>query len=170
MEEISASYLAAGNDFKYLWRLSATRIPISLSGGDLLRCILDVNGVAEEWLIVTSNERIPTCHDVTAVGLKLRPQSAMKVQLAMKVSLKDTKEPESYLFSTLRLPKATSLPFHLHSRFAISSNRQSIVFDPADSRNDRDSKTSFNVWILEKIVPTLYLSALEYLLHSCEDS
>ena len=94
----------------------------------------------------------------------------MKVQLAIKVTLKGTKEPESYLFSTLRLPKATSLPFHIHSRFAISSNRQSIVFDPADGRNTRDSKTSFNVWILEQIVPPLYLSALEYLLHSSINS
>ena len=94
----------------------------------------------------------------------------MKVQLAIKITLKGTKEPESYLFSTLRLPKATSLPFHIHSRFAISSNRQSIVFDPADGRNNRDSKTSFNVWILEQIVPPLYLSALEYLLHSSSNS
>jgi len=94
----------------------------------------------------------------------------MKVQLAIRVTLKDKKEPESYLFSTLRLPKSTSLPFHLHSRFAISSNRQSIVFDPADSHNNRDSKTSFNVWILENIVPPLYLSALEYLLQSFGDS
>jgi len=94
----------------------------------------------------------------------------MKVQLAIKVILKDTKEPESYLFSTLRLPKSTSLPFHLHSRFAISSNRQSIVFDPVDSRNNRDSKTSFNVWILEQLVPPLYLSALEHILHLYSDS
>ena len=111
----------------------------------------------------------------------------MKVQLAIKVtpqlkhvepqlyfgfSLQEPKyvEPQSYLFSTLRLPKATSLPFHLHSRFAISSNRQSIVFAPADSRNNRDSKTLFNVWILEEIVPHLYISALEYLLHSSSAS
>jgi hypothetical protein len=44
------------------------------------------------------------------------------------------------------------------------------VFDPADGRNNRDSKTSFNVWILEQIVPSLYLSALEYLLHSSINS
>jgi len=93
----------------------------------------------------------------------------MKVQLAIRITPSDVQEPESYLFSTFRLPKTTSLPFHLHSRFAISSNRQSIVFDPADSRNNRDSKTSFNVWILEQIVPPLYLSALEYLLHSFSD-
>jgi len=94
----------------------------------------------------------------------------MKVQLAIRITPSDVQEPESYLFSTFRLPKTTSLPFHLHSRFAISSNRQSIVFDPADSRNNRDSKTSFNVWILEQIVPPLYISALEYLLHLFGDS
>ena len=171
LEKISASYLAAGSDFKYLWCLSATRNPISSPRNDLSQCILDVNGAKEDWLIATSNETpIPTCHDITAVGLKLRPQSAMKVQLAIRVTPSDVQEPESYLFSTLRLPKTTSLPFHLHSRFAISSNRQSIVFDPADSRNNRDSKTSFNVWILEQIVPPLYFSALEYLLHSFSDS
>ena len=171
LEKISASYLTAGSDFTYLWCLSATRSPISSPRNDLSRCILDVNGAEEEWLIATANETtIPTCHDMTAVGLKLRPQSTMKVQLAIRVTLKDRKEPESFLFSTLRLPKSTSLPFHLHSRFAISSNRQSIVFDPADSHNYRDSKTSFNVWILENIVPPLYLSALEYLLHSFGDA
>jgi hypothetical protein len=171
LEKISAGYLAAGNDFKHFWCLSAARSPISSPRNDLSRCIIDADGAKEEWLIATSNEvTIPTCHDMTAVGLKLRPQSTMKVQLAIRVTLKDKKEPESYLFSTLRLPKSTSLPFHLHSRFAISSNRQSIVFDPADSHNNRDSKTSFNVWILENIVPPLYLSALEYLLQSFGDS
>lgn len=150
--------------------MSAAKIPISLRS-DFSRCTLDINGVEEEWLIATSNETpIPTCHDMTAVELKLRPQSAMKVQLAIQVTLKDAKEPESYLFSTLRLPKTTSLPFHLHCRFAISSNRQSIVFDPVDSRNNRDSKTSFNVWILEQLVPPLYLAALEHLLHLSSDS
>ena len=94
----------------------------------------------------------------------------MKVQLAIQVTMNDAKEPESFLFSTLRLPKATSLPFHLHSRFAISSNRQSIVLDHVDSRNNRDPKTSFNVWILEQLVSPLYLSALEYLLHFSSDS
>ncbi|KIM49917.1 hypothetical protein M413DRAFT_439046 [Hebeloma cylindrosporum] len=170
LEKISALYLAAAKAPNPLWRLTATRNPIP-SANNLSQCILGINRVEEEWLIATSNEtRIPNCHDVTARGLKLQTQSAMKVQLAIRVTLKDTKEPQSYLFSTLRLPKSTSLPFHLHSRFAISSNRQSIVFDPADSFNNRDSKTSFNVWILEEIVPPLYLSALEYLLRSLSDS
>ena len=171
LEKISASYLATGTHFECLWCLSATRLSISPPWSYLSRCILDIDGVEEDWLIATSNETpIPICHEVTAAGLKLQPQSPMKVQLAIQVTLEDAKEPESYLFSTLRLPKSTSLPFHLHSRFAISSNRQSIVFDPADSRNNRDSKTSFNIWILEQIVPPLYLFALEYLLRIVGDS
>ena len=36
--------------------------------------------VEEDWLVATSNKIIPTLHSATAAGLKLRPQSEMKVQ------------------------------------------------------------------------------------------
>jgi len=91
----------------------------------------------------------------------------MVVKLAINVQ-QSRDEIDARLFSTLPLPKATSLPFHLHARFAISSNRQSIVFDSPDQRLERDPKSAYNAWILQKVVPPLYLATLEVVIDSCQ--
>ncbi|KAF8963747.1 hypothetical protein BDZ97DRAFT_1919523 [Flammula alnicola] len=39
-----------------------------------------------------------------------------------------------------------------------------MVFYPADSHNKQDPKTAFNSWIVEVVVPPLYLSSLEHLI------
>lgn len=91
----------------------------------------------------------------------------MIIQLAVRFepSRTSTEDPTSYLFSTFQLPKKVSLPFHANARFAISSNRQDVVFYPADSHNQIDPKTAFNTWIMEGLFPPLYLACLSYRVH-----
>ena len=114
----------------------------------------------ERWLISSSGDTvIPEIHETTARALKLANETTV-VKLAINVQPSEGKI-DARLFSTLPLPMATSLPFHLHARFAVSSNRQSIVFDSPDQRLERDAKSAYNSWILQNVVPSLYLATLE---------
>jgi hypothetical protein len=152
-----------------LWSFSAGRgAPAPLSSGHSCHSlqITSEKGDQTLWMISTSKEiAIPTVHDTTAAGLKLTNKKLV-VQLAIRLN-SELKE-KSWLFSTLRLPRVTSLPFHLNARFAISSNRQSIVFDSPDSSKARDPKSDFNGWILTSVVPPLYLASLAFLVQQQE--
>jgi hypothetical protein len=121
--------------------------------------------VFQKWIVSTCSADIPDEHANTAATLKLK--SNMTVQIALDpLKGRANEESKSYLFSTLRLPKPNCLPFHLHARFAISSNRQSLIFTSGGSHNYvYDPKTAFNAWILGDLVPSLYLTSLEYLKH-----
>jgi hypothetical protein len=137
----------------------------------LLRVAIQVQEMApivQWWIVSTCHAVIPDEHANTAANLKLLPNSNMTVRIALDpfkaISTED--DSKSYLFSTLRLPKSNLLPFHLHARFAISSNRQTLIFTSGDSKNYADDpKTAFNAWILGDLVPSLYLTSLEYLKH-----
>lgn len=119
----------------------------------------------ETWLISSSEGiPIPEIHKATATGLKLTDANLI-VQLGIRLEPNLNETPKSWLFSSLRLPRTTSLPFHLSTRFAISSNRQSIVFDSPDSRRARDPKSDFNAWILAEVVPPLYMASLTFIIN-----
>lgn len=162
---ISAKICTDSNNLLSIWSFSANRGTQSpLPSGFSYHSLQVTSGKQDvaRWMIATSRgNAIPAVHDSTAAGLKLTKDNLV-VQLAM--SLNPKLKSKSWLFSTLRLPRATSLPFHLNARFAISSNRQSIVFDSPDSCNARDPKSDFNAWILSEIVPPLYLSTLAHLI------
>ena len=150
-----------------IWSLSATRTVSSpLDNGasyHFLELIRDQTHQPEKWIISTSaKNKIPEIHKATATGLKLT-QSNLIVELAISLRPKIGLQSSSF-FSTLRLPRTTSFPFHLNARFAISSNRQSIVSDSPDSRKARDPKADYNAWILSDVVPPLYLDTLTFLI------
>ena len=128
--------------------------------------------IVQKWIVSTCHASIPDEHINTAANLKLLPNSKMTVQIAIdpfkgKIDAEDSK---SYLFSTLRLPKSNFLPFHLHARFAISSNRQTLIFTSGGKDCAGDPKTAFNAWILNDLVPSLYLASLEYFKHCSSDN
>ena len=123
--------------------------------------------ISQKWIVSTCHAVIPVQHQNTAANLKLPPNSKMTVQIALDPRKGEINEDSrSNLFSTLRLPKPNFLPFHIDARFAISSNRQSLIFTAGGSQNYVDDpKTVFNAWILGVVVPPLYLTSLEYLKH-----
>ncbi|KAF8912158.1 hypothetical protein CPB84DRAFT_758744 [Gymnopilus junonius] len=170
MKRISATEITAGRSYR-LWVTSAKRSSVHALGENFSLFTLQVKPDdalknEEVWFVTTSETtEIPNEHEVTAVELKLQPQSKMKVQLAINPEYFGDKPLETYPFSTMALPRSISLPFHLNARFAISSNRQGLVLNSADSQNKYDRKTSFNTWILAVIIPPLYLASLEYLVH-----
>ncbi|KAF8817051.1 hypothetical protein BYT27DRAFT_7229032 [Phlegmacium glaucopus] len=148
-EERSTTFLSAVN----YWSMSSTRSERRPLGDRYTRHKVSLNievrekiPVLQEWIVSTCHADIPKEHATTAANLKLPPKSNMTVQIALKpLNGPDNEDSVSYLFSTLRLPKRNLLPFHLHARFAISSNRQNLIFSPGYNSNYADDpKTAFN--------------------------
>ncbi len=174
LEKVSARIRADEIGERYVWSFSACRRDPQLLGVGISCQLLELNSARgqldETWMVATSEDtRIPENHKATAVGLKLT-KANLVVQLAIRLKPVIGDQMKFWLFSTLRLPRATSFPFHLNARFAISSNRQSIVFDSPDSQETRDPKSDFNAWILTEVVPTLYLSSLTHVIGHKIDS
>ena len=161
------------------WSVSSTksgRFPLGdhYSRHEVIVALRDreITPIVQKWIVSTCHASIPNEHANTAANLKL-PNSKITVQIALDPlkGITDTEDSKSHLFSTLRLPKSNFLPFHLHARFAISSNRQTLIFTPGDSKDYAgDPKTAFNAWILNDLVPSLYLTSLEYFKHCSSDN
>ena len=177
LEKISARVRADQYETaeRYIWSFSACRcVPQSLGGHGLSYRLLEITSARgrldETWMVATSEgSRIPENHKTTAMGLKLI-KASLVVQLAIRLKPVTSDQMKFYLFSTLRLPSVTSFPFHLNARFAISSNRQGIVFDSPDKHKTRDPKSDFNAWILTEVVPPLYLSSLTHVIQHRTES
>jgi hypothetical protein len=176
LEEVSAREYTPSHRSIDIWSMSSTRSERLPLGDHYTRHEVSVTVRAREWapifqkwIVSPCQAAIPGEHDNTAANLKLLPNSKMTVQIALdplKIKNRDEEDLKSYLFSTLRLPKSNFLPFHLHARFAISSNRQTLIFTSGGSKNYKDDpKSAFNAWILGDLVPSLYLTSLEYIKH-----
>ena len=176
LEEISALEYTTSHRPIDFWSMSSTRSERFPLSDHYTRHEVSVTvrardwaPIFQKWIVSTCQAAIPEEHANTAANLKLLPNSKMTVQIALdplRGKNRDEEDSTSYLFSTLRLPKSNFLPFHLHARFAISSNRQTLIFTSGGSKNYKDDpKTAFNAWILGDLVPSLYLTSLEYIKH-----
>lgn len=67
-------------------------------------------------------------------------------------------------FSTLPLSSPTTLPMHVMASFKLSSDRRQIRHD-----NYEKLETRYNTWLLEELIPPLYLFFLEHLLSSGDE-
>jgi len=165
LEKITGRIRTDQNEEQFLWSFLGRHHSSQALGPGLSYHLLQITSgdLDETWMISTSKgTQIPDLHKTTAAGLKLT--GTLVVQLAIRLKPDLNESSKSWLFSSLRLPRTNSLPFHLSARFAISSNRQSIVFDSPDSQNARDPKSNFNAWILAEVVPPLYLASLTFII------
>ncbi|TFK63720.1 hypothetical protein BDN72DRAFT_847315 [Pluteus cervinus] len=118
---------------------------------------------SERWIITTSacpRSRTPVQFQDILQDLKIRqPDDLLNIQTAFPLF----QYLDLYLFSTLRLPRAISLPFHLQAPFAIPSSRRHIHFDSRDATGGDTLPTEYNTWLLQELLPKHYLSSLEFL-------
>ncbi|KAH9483420.1 Sacsin [Psilocybe cubensis] len=176
LQSIAAFEATYGNIRACFWECSTRRDPGQLVGNINIQNMqlslgrnhaIPAGETPENWVIATSDTgEVPQQHLKTAAAMKMDPCN-VKVQLAVCVA-KVEQDPnfEGYTFSTVPLPKSTSLPFHLNARFAISSNRQNLVINSADGQDQKDSHTSFNTWILDYLIAPLYLKTLAYVIQN----
>ncbi|KAJ7578054.1 hypothetical protein C8J56DRAFT_1031317 [Mycena floridula] len=155
-----------------LWSVSASRSTESASDSQRFyhhRITLTIDQPlrqaqkrTESWIITKSLTAVtfapPEC---TAVlhDLKLKaPDAKLVVRLALPAPLSQSGREHSHLFSSLRLPaEETSLPVHIDAQFALAQDRRNIRFEPADPRGNRVPEAAYNLWILQEVVPPLYL-------------
>ena len=173
LKAISAEYRSTQSPSSdVLWSVSAERTAVesSTDGFNHHKLCLsrrDGDGLVakEKWLITghaTPLASVPNEHSGvldrhrftrTCVGI------TVKLALCLDHASGHSKQ-EHFLFSTLRLPVATSLPIHLHAQFSLASDRRTIRFDPPDGLGNRVPESAYNAWILSEIVPPLYMFTL----------
>ncbi|TFK62955.1 hypothetical protein BDN72DRAFT_803733 [Pluteus cervinus] len=118
---------------------------------------------SEHWIITTStypSSCAPVRFQPILWDLKIRqPDDPIIIQTASPLFTYS----DFYLFSTLRLPQAIGLPFHLQAPFAIPSSRRHIHFDSRDATGGTTLPTEYNTWVLQELVSKHYLPSLEAL-------
>ncbi|KAF9523036.1 hypothetical protein CPB83DRAFT_863634 [Crepidotus variabilis] len=80
--------------------------------------------------------------------------------LAARCDRASPENPSFQFFSTLPLPATTTLPMHVMASFQLSSDRRQIRCDYNNLQSE------FNIWLLNDVIPSLYLQFMEYLLSS----
>ncbi|KAF9035263.1 hypothetical protein BJ165DRAFT_1511055 [Panaeolus papilionaceus] len=108
------------------------------------------------WRVVSSTvsrDQIPSL--VPPISSRIRDPVA---GFAARLHGEHTGQSKHNFFSTLPLQITTLLPVHVMASFILSSDRRNIRLDEYDN-----SETSYNRWLLEVVLPPLYLFLLERL-------
>ncbi|KAJ7172033.1 hypothetical protein C8R46DRAFT_1084593 [Mycena filopes] len=175
LQHISAAQQPPMGSRSPLWEIVADRVPledhgivsVKASGRDRLAS-------SQRWLVsksATPFSDVPPEHTGVFGEMRLHESKiGLVVQVALllddkleKESEEGTTVPTDYsLFSTLRLPVQTTLPAHISAQFAISSDRRHIRFEPPDISGNRIPQAGFNGWILDTLVPRLYISTIHH--------
>ncbi|KAG9011147.1 hypothetical protein FRB94_009073 [Tulasnella sp. JGI-2019a] len=119
----------------------------------------------QEWLthaLKTDYNSVPKDFNDLIVRHRLPPPS---IGLAMALTPKDATFPphaptDSRLFATLPLPIETKLPIHIHATWILAADRRAIRFDAKDADGARPMDTQYNLYLLESLIPELYLRLL----------
>ncbi|TFK63721.1 hypothetical protein BDN72DRAFT_963728 [Pluteus cervinus] len=160
-EELKDEYWWRGHVLK---REVAQRACHTVTDMELSLNLYGERATSEHWIITTStypSSHAPDQFQPILYDLKIR-QSNDPITIQTAFPLFPYSE-KFYLFSTLRLPQAIGLPFHLQAPFAIPSSRRHIHFDSRDATGGTTLPTDYNTWVLRELVPKHYLPTLETL-------
>jgi hypothetical protein len=108
---------------------------------------------ASEWRVVSislSDQQLSTFTS------SLREKYRLRIPPVVRIAGSPSPASDHYLFSTLPLPITLDLPVHISASFILASDRRSIRLD--EYEND---EASYNRWLLQTIVPMLYICLLE---------
>ncbi|KAJ7749523.1 hypothetical protein DFH07DRAFT_1034864 [Mycena maculata] len=178
LEHISAGQQSSMGQSTSLWSVVAARE----SQGDHGIVTLKANShngttSSQRWLVTKSAtpiDDVPAEYSKVLEDMGLH-QSQVGLVVQTALVLKDATGEEAtprltvpsrtsprFLFSSLRLPVQTSLSAHISAQFAISSDRRHIRFEAADASGYRLPQAAFNQWILDNLIPPLYISSIQY--------
>ncbi|KAG8998065.1 hypothetical protein FRB94_007228 [Tulasnella sp. JGI-2019a] len=174
IESISAQRRNTGMALLPMWSVHGIRQTSTvIMSGDLLkttemRLETIVNSEparAQNWLIHTTKTKhdgVPEVFRHLAADHRLPPPSiGLAIRLTAKDKATEPHAPAQYrLFATLPLPILTKLPVHIHATWILAADRRSIRFDAKDADGARPRDTQYNLYLLENLIPTLYLRML----------
>ncbi|KAJ7481162.1 hypothetical protein B0H11DRAFT_1915712 [Mycena galericulata] len=179
LEHISAAHQSPMGVLNSLWSVEASRPPAEQA---LDHEVLSLKAISRDgttssqrWLVtksITPISCVPLEHrrildemglSHSQIGLVVRTALLLKDSANTETPHRFQHEPPTrFLFSSLRLPIKTSLSAHISAQFAISSDRRHIRFEPADTSGFRLPHASFNQWILDNLLPPLYILSIQY--------
>jgi len=145
------------------WSFCAKRAQIFLETGYSITDIKvtkPTNSVAHWKTVTTSRSRSQLPSEFQEASRFRRPPFA---GLAARLDRASDGHPFSF-FSTLPLSSPTTLPMHVMASFKLSSDRRQIRHDDYEKL-----ETRYNTWLLEDLIPPLYLFFLEHLLTSGDE-
>ncbi|KAG8987331.1 hypothetical protein FRB94_006525 [Tulasnella sp. JGI-2019a] len=175
--KISAEYRNPGKDRSALWSIHGTRKPSATGGwfgGHLESAEMRLETIGkngriqvQNWLIhyrKVRNDEIPEVfyrptgghfHLSRSIGLAMR-----LIPKEPKDSTRQSPPTPSRLFTTAPLATETKLPVHLHATWILGGDRRKIRFDVKNADGAQSMEMQYNLYILEKLVPELYLQTL----------
>ncbi|KAF5313831.1 hypothetical protein D9619_013016 [Psilocybe cf. subviscida] len=149
-----------------LWTYTASREPVEVeSASRYLAMTIGITSSTNEtdsWLIVRTD--IPD-EDVRE-DCRMATSNKHFAGLALPIGDESSsiKKPFNF-FSTLPLPLSTTLPVHVMGSFVLASDRREIRLDKHGAL-----ETTYNQWLLDDVIPALYLFLLERLLEEQVDN
>ncbi|KAG9002100.1 hypothetical protein FRB93_011873 [Tulasnella sp. JGI-2019a] len=119
----------------------------------------------QRWLIRTLKKELRGVPEVFSHLIDDHRLPPPSIGLAMRLTPKDTTTTphaptDSRLFATLPLPIDTKLPIHIHATWILAGDRRTIRFDAKDADGARPMDTQYNLYLLESLIPELYLRML----------
>jgi len=143
-----------------LWSVQAHKSPVAELETEFVVTdikIMSTDSVAQWKTVTTSRTKDQLPSELQVEGSLLRKPSI--VGLAARL---DRAPDGSFNFlSILPLSTPTTLPMHVMASFKLSSDQRQIRLDKYE-----EVQTMYNSWLLEDLIPPLYLFFLEHLLHS----
>ncbi|KAG8998909.1 hypothetical protein FRB94_006526 [Tulasnella sp. JGI-2019a] len=175
---LSAHERNPGEDGLIMWSIHGSRQPnaTEIAGdqleGDLLESAemrLEVtvkNGPSrvQDWLIhsmKTRRDRVPEGFHHLLDEHRL---SSPSVGLAIKLTARDAGNQDlpvrSRLFATVPLPIETKFPVHINATWILAGDRRTIRLDTKNAPVAQPMETQYNLYLLKRLVPELYLRML----------
>ncbi|KAF9445202.1 hypothetical protein P691DRAFT_676124 [Macrolepiota fuliginosa MF-IS2] len=169
LESIQAYVRTREGDLEELWSFEATRPGTSGIDGDFQRRMVQTTEAHQrEELWQTVSYIVPDRIIPRPWASALIAQHNLrhpKVELAALIRPEEAEYEEyhqkSVLFSTMPLAESVRLPVHCSATFITTSDRRHIRLQ---LDNDTSDQSKYNEWLLEEIVPQVYLYLLEFLL------
>ena len=142
------------------WSFQAQKLPVAVLETDFVVTdikILSTDSVAHWKTVTTSRTKDQLPSELQVEGSLLRKPSIV----GLAARLDRAPDGSFNFFSILPLSTPTTLPMHVMASFKLSSDRRQIRLDKYE-----EMQTKYNSWLLEDLIPPLYLFFLEHLLCS----
>ena len=144
-----------------LWSFRAQKSPIAVQETDYVVTEVEITKFTDDiirWKTAT------TSYPTNRMPLTLRGEVSLTRKpsfagLAAKLDGMLSDDHSFKFFSKLPLSTPTSLPMHVMASFKLSSDRRQIRVDGLE-----ELQRNYNTWLLEDVIPPLYLFFLEHLL------
>ncbi|KAG8870385.1 hypothetical protein FRB97_009805, partial [Tulasnella sp. 331] len=167
VEEISA-YWRSSRTALPMWSIQGNReSPVEAVDGYHLEMSLEIRfkesqPEKQDWLIHFAKIQHSDVPGMFSHLIRKHGLPPPSIGLAMRINhdVPTTTPTRSQIFATLPLPVEIALPVHVHATWILTEDRQTIRFDARDSDGEWPMDTRYNIYLMENLIPEVYLRML----------